>query len=192
MIKLLILTILVPGILITTYFQLRYHLLQYLFFIRYPLWLGLAQLILPFISLHTGARLLLGNLFYLTPAQVLTVTWLAIIKSWVLCTSAEMILTTTRKRLDIRFRKGPPGEPFVWPGWISRLKLLWYAIPALPTLYGMLYATLATWWESALAMIPGIASEAIFDPRKWSTDLQRRVLDDELAALGIVVSGSRR
>ncbi len=42
------------------------------------------------------------------------------------------------------------------------------------------------------AMIPGIASEAVFDPRKWSTELQRRVVDDELAALGIVVSGSRR
>jgi AcrR family transcriptional regulator len=42
------------------------------------------------------------------------------------------------------------------------------------------------------AMIPGIASEAIFDPRKWSTELQRRVVADELAALGIAVSGSRR
>lgn len=42
------------------------------------------------------------------------------------------------------------------------------------------------------AMIPGIASEAIFDPVRWSTELQRRVIDDELAALGIVVSGSRR
>ena len=42
------------------------------------------------------------------------------------------------------------------------------------------------------AMIPGIASEAIFDPQKWSIELQQRVLDDELAALGIVVSGSRR
>ena len=42
------------------------------------------------------------------------------------------------------------------------------------------------------AMIPGVASEAIFDPRKWTADVQRRVVDDELAALGIVVSGSRR
>jgi AcrR family transcriptional regulator len=42
------------------------------------------------------------------------------------------------------------------------------------------------------AMIPGIASEAIFDPQKWSTELQRRVVDDELAALGVVLSGSRR
>jgi hypothetical protein len=41
-------------------------------------------------------------------------------------------------------------------------------------------------------MIPGIASEAIFDPVKWSTELQRRVVDDELAVLGLVVSGSRR
>ena len=42
------------------------------------------------------------------------------------------------------------------------------------------------------AMIPGIASEAIFDPRKWTAELQRRVVADELAALGIAVSGSRR
>jgi hypothetical protein len=42
------------------------------------------------------------------------------------------------------------------------------------------------------AMIPGIASEAIFDPRKWTAQLQRRVVADELAAIGIVVSGSRR
>lgn len=42
------------------------------------------------------------------------------------------------------------------------------------------------------AMIPGIASEAVFDPTKWTTELQRRVVDDELTALGIVVSGSRR
>jgi hypothetical protein len=41
-------------------------------------------------------------------------------------------------------------------------------------------------------MIPGIASEAIFDPRKWTTARQRRVVDDELAALGVVLSGSRR
>ena len=42
------------------------------------------------------------------------------------------------------------------------------------------------------AMIPGIASEAIFDPRNWSTERQQPVVDDELAALGIAVSGSRR
>jgi AcrR family transcriptional regulator len=42
------------------------------------------------------------------------------------------------------------------------------------------------------AIIPGIASEAIFDPRKWSSALQRRVVDDELAALGVRGSGSRR
>jgi AcrR family transcriptional regulator len=42
------------------------------------------------------------------------------------------------------------------------------------------------------AMIPGIASEAVFDPSTWTAELQRRVVADELAAIGIVVSGSRR
>lgn len=41
-------------------------------------------------------------------------------------------------------------------------------------------------------MIPGIASEAIFDPRKWTPAHQRRIVADELTALGIVVSDSRR
>lgn len=35
------------------------------------------------------------------------------------------------------------------------------------------------------ALIPGIASEAIFDPERWTPDHQRRVLGLELASLGL-------
>jgi AcrR family transcriptional regulator len=42
------------------------------------------------------------------------------------------------------------------------------------------------------ALIPGIATEAVFDPQKWTPDRQRAVLAAEVAALGPAVSGSPR
>lgn len=42
------------------------------------------------------------------------------------------------------------------------------------------------------ALVPGIAAEAIFDPRRWSAARQRRVLLDELAALGFDASTAAR
>jgi AcrR family transcriptional regulator len=35
------------------------------------------------------------------------------------------------------------------------------------------------------SLVPGIAAEAIFDPRRWTAARQRRVLHDELATLGV-------
>jgi AcrR family transcriptional regulator len=40
------------------------------------------------------------------------------------------------------------------------------------------------------ALIPGVAAHAVFDPAGWTASRQRRVLRDELVALGIEPGGS--
>jgi hypothetical protein len=82
----------------------------------------------------------------------------------VLCTSAEMILATTRQRLGIHFRKRLHSDPFTWPRWVVVLKPFFYALPAVPTLYGILYTStsaLRPWWHTAVAIVPGIVAAAL-------------------------------
>jgi hypothetical protein len=42
------------------------------------------------------------------------------------------------------------------------------------------------------ALIPGIAAEAIFDPRRWTPRYQRRILVDELRQLGLTRESTTR
>ena len=71
----------------------RYHLLQYLFFCRFPILLALAFFAFPLVAIWTPAETLLANLFVLTPPQLFVVTWLAIVAAWVVTSAAELVVS---------------------------------------------------------------------------------------------------
>src|SRR5262249_2005713 len=103
--------------------QRRVPLPQYLYFWRFPLWMGLALVgVVPFALVVVPS--LLRNLFVLAPREILFVSWLATLASWVVEITVEVILRYAPLRFQV--------EPFPVAPWIRHRRVALFALLAWP------------------------------------------------------------
>jgi hypothetical protein len=103
--------------------QRRVPLLPYLYFWRFPIGIGLALVGgVPFSLI--AAPTLLRNLFVLAPREILFVSWLATLTSWVVEITIEVILRYAPLRFQV--------EPFPVAPWIRHGRVVLFALLAWP------------------------------------------------------------
>ena len=103
--------------------QRRVPLLPYLYFWRFPIAIGLALVGgVPFSLI--AAPSLLRNLFVLAPREILFVSWLATLASWVVEITVEVILRYAPLRFQV--------EPFPVAPWIRHGRVMLFALLAWP------------------------------------------------------------
>lgn len=100
--------------------------LRYLFFLRFPVMLGIALVGLPFLALGP-AESLLGNLFVLGPWGVLLVSWLAFSVSFVVLLTARLTVRGAPARFGL-----PPLPLLPAPAGLSRFGVPLAALLAVP------------------------------------------------------------
>ena len=103
--------------------QRRGPVLQYLFFCRYPIWIAIALLGLPFLAVR-AAPSLLANLFALEDGHILLVTWLATLVAWAVMITLHMAFCYAPSRFRV--------PPVALPRWLQRYRVPLFALLALP------------------------------------------------------------
>jgi hypothetical protein len=132
--------------------QRRVPLLQYLYFWRFPIVIGLALVgVVPF-SLMVAPSLL-RNLFVLAPREILFVSWLATLTSWVVEITVEVILRYAPLRFQV--------EPFPVAPWIRRGRVALFALLAWPMIGTAVALSSPPWGENLLVALAGIALAAL-------------------------------
>src|SRR5580693_1198523 len=101
--------------------QRRGPLLQYLYFIRFPLLLALALLLLAPAALYLVPAVL-ANLFDLQPNGLVIVAWIAPLAAWVVMVTVGVILAYGPHRFGVR--------PLRVPGWLHRWRVPLFALLA--------------------------------------------------------------
>ncbi|HET9210549.1 MAG TPA: hypothetical protein VFR03_09135 [Thermoanaerobaculia bacterium] len=133
---------------LTVWAQRRVPLLQYLYFWRFPIVTGLALVgVVPF-SLIVAPSLL-RNLFVLSPLEILFVSWLATLASWVVEIAIEVILRYAPLRFQV--------EPFPVAPWIRRGRVLLFALLAWPMIGTAVALSSPPWGRNLLMALAGIA-----------------------------------
>ncbi|HEY4572530.1 MAG TPA: hypothetical protein VIJ26_01145 [Thermoanaerobaculia bacterium] len=132
---------------LTVWAQRRVPLLQYLYFWRFPIVIGLALVaVVPF-SLIVAPSLL-RSLFVLAPREILFVSWLATLASWVVEITIEVILRYAPLRFQV--------EPFPVAPWIRHRRVALFALLAWPMIGTAVALSSPPWGESLLMALAGI------------------------------------
>jgi hypothetical protein len=132
--------------------QRRVPLLPYLYFWRFPVGIGLALIgVVPF-SL-VAAPSLLRNLFVLAPREILFVSWLATLTSWVVEITIEVILRYAPLRFQV--------EPFPVAPWIRHGRVVLFALLAWPMIGTAVVLSSPPWGWNLLMALAGIALAAL-------------------------------
>ncbi|HEY8462302.1 MAG TPA: hypothetical protein VIM99_18080 [Blastocatellia bacterium] len=149
------------------------QLLTYAYLIRFPLLTALAMIVIPCAAFWTDARLLLENLFDLSPVAIMVVTIAALLAAWSVMVTARLTLTYSGRRFDV---------PQVNIGPLRWRHLLFFALLAAPIAAGIVYEIVELWdytpretnlWKVA-AFAPGIIIAFLL---LWMADLMRRWID---------------
>src|SRR5262249_14488540 len=127
--------------------QRRVPLLQYLYFWRFPIWVGLALVgVVPF-SLIVAPSLL-RSLFVLAPREILFVSWLATLASWVVEITVEGILRYAPLRSEV--------DPSPVAPWIRHRRVALSALLAWPLIGTAVALSSPPWGTSLLMALAGI------------------------------------
>lgn len=111
-------------------YQQRRPILQYLFFCRFPLAIGLLLLALPFLGLGP-MRSLFGNLFVTSAGGVFLISLLAFLAAWVVLLTARLAAGGAPERFGVAWN--PDGSPPQPGPRGSLLQLALSSLLALPT-----------------------------------------------------------
>lgn len=132
--------------------QRRVPLLQYLYFWRFPLGIGLALVgVVPF-SLIVAPSLL-RSLFVLAPREILFVSWLATLTSWVVEITIEVILRYAPLRFQV--------DPFPVAPWLRHRRVALFALLAWPMIGTAVALSSPPWGENLLMALAGIVLAAL-------------------------------
>jgi hypothetical protein len=132
--------------------QRRMPLLQYLYFWRFSIVVGLALVgVVPFALLVAPS--LLRNLFVLSPREILFVSWLATLTSWVVEITVEVILRYAPYRFQV--------EPFPVAPWIRHRRVPLFALLAWPMIGTAVALSSPPWGENLLMALAGIVLAAL-------------------------------
>jgi hypothetical protein len=107
---LLAFTAIVAAVLFLSRIQRRYRLLQYLFWLRFPLLHAAVLLLLP-LAVRSRA---FGNLFVLTPVQLGIVAFLTMLSTWAVIQASGLVFVGAASRFRLRFRQPDLPEPKDW------------------------------------------------------------------------------
>ncbi len=132
--------------------QRRVPLLPYLYFWRFPLLTALALVgVVPFALVVAPG--LLRNLFVLAPREILFVSWLATLTSWVVEISIEVILRYAPFRFKV--------EPFPVVPWLRRWRVPLFALLAWPVIVTAVALSSPPLVSNLLMAVGGIALAAL-------------------------------
>ncbi len=134
-------------VLLIVWAQRRVPLLPYLYFWRFPLVIGLVLVgVVPFSLI--AAPSLLRNLFVLAPREILFVSWLATLASWVVEITVEVILRYAPMRFQV--------EPFPVAPWLRHRRVLLFALLAWPMIGTAVALSSPPWGRNLLMALAGI------------------------------------
>ena len=132
--------------------QRRVPLLPYLYFWRFPIVIGLALVgVVPFSLLVAPS--LLRSLFVLAPREILFVSWLATLASWVVEITVEVILRYAPMRFQV--------DPFPVAPWLRHRRVLLFALLAWPMIGTAVALSSPPWGWNLLAALTGIVLAAL-------------------------------
>ncbi|HEY2289779.1 MAG TPA: hypothetical protein VGM86_03665 [Thermoanaerobaculia bacterium] len=132
--------------------QRRMPLLQYLYFWRFPIGIGLALVgVVPF-SLIVAPSLL-RSLFVLAPREILFVSWLATLASWVVEITIEVILRYAPLRFQV--------ASFPVAPWIRHRRVALFSLLAWPMIGTAVALSSPPWGTSLLMALAGIVLAAL-------------------------------
>lgn len=89
--------------------QRRYYLTQYLFFVRYPLAMGLGLFVFPLFAIKAAPGML-ANLFSLGPVEIVAVMLFACVGAWSVGFTAMLIFVSAPFRTGLWFSKAAENQ----------------------------------------------------------------------------------
>lgn len=133
--------LLIIGSLFVIQRKTGWRVLQYAFFLRYPLMMGCALVALP-LSVLGSAAPYVKNLFVLEPLSLVLVGWMSVLAAWEVMYTLGLLYLNTSSRVHLPLRRSTREDgarkrrPNILPKCLARpsSRLFWFGALSAPTL----------------------------------------------------------
>jgi len=173
---------------LTVLLQQRTFFIQYVFFLRFPILIGLFMVIFPFFAGEDNPKII-QNWFDIDFVGLTIATWLSILLAWAVMYAAAVLYVHVPSRNDLLFlrsehEKKKRGEAAIqpMPNWLKRYRFPIFSVLATPIWIACWRGSVAlSWLEKLSAIVMGVVLAHLFAVgttwvRGWYTSRQQASL----------------